>query len=111
MRMMLRSEYLELSNNRKATSVIQKNGSSGCYAFFDESGKCLYVGWARSLAERISGHFGGRSNTSKISGMFFKVLIYNEIDMAKGLKIYGVQDFERWLISWMRPVFNKQFVF
>ena len=107
MRKITKSQHAEMTKNRRAAIEISKNGCAGCYAFFNSAGQCLYVGFSRNVAERVGCHFNSTSNTKRYSAEFDYVVIYDEIDIGRAFKIYKFSDVERWLISWMRPKYNK----
>ena len=101
------SEYNEAKSKLQGAKLLTHNW--GLYFFYDINDRLLYIGWARGFSNRIGNHLRGNSNTKKFTTDIHRVKLMNQdkFDSFRN-KYKDCLDIEYYLISKMKPLYNKE---
>ena len=111
-----REEYKFLASQRKATDVLGRGGEA-LYGLYSENDTLLYLGYARSLANRIGSHFNGNTNTGYFSSRVKYARYTYELDEIRSAYDRIIQkthpdieiwDIEFFAIKLLRPIYNRE---
>lgn len=97
----------------KESLMSHKNNiktSQGLYFLYDKDNVLLYIGWARTLNERVKSHIKGWTHTNFSNEIHtIKILDHSDFEGVFNQFDYHESDIERGLVRLMKPKYNVKF--